>query len=342
MSKEMDKRRNPMRKSFIGKMFRGFLFVLLQIIFLPLMIIGLLHGLYREMYIGRRMAVSFSAGQALQYRYYMHYFGTRQDQATVDFVKAYPCESHFGLWSVLGAVFMANRLFGFTMKQHEVPEKGYETLDTTSGARVAAFDAIIEKYKDQVEQVVLPGAGYDLICLKYLKDWHGTCFELDQKATLALKVHTMTKAGLDHSGITYIPVDYETESWRDKLLAAGFDPGKKTLFLWQSVSLFLEESQVVESLKAMADLCSADTIIAQDFYSERFVRGETARSVRNVGNMMARMGEPWKFGLAMNGAPRQVVSDFLDECGLSVTSYHQFGQNLGEEPYYCIVEAKRK
>lgn len=54
---------------------------------------------------------------------------------------------------------------------------------------------------------------------------------------------------------------------------------------------------------------------------------------------MAKMGEPWKFGLDMSDKPREVVEAFLNECGLELSVYKQFGVKLGLEPYYCIVES---
>jgi O-methyltransferase involved in polyketide biosynthesis len=67
------------------------------------------------------------------------------------------------------------------------------------------------------------------------------------KDKLNVKVETLKKAGIEHDWITYIPVDYATESWVDNLLEAGFDKTKKTLFLWQSVSLYLEADKVYYS-----------------------------------------------------------------------------------------------
>ena len=40
----------------------------------------------------------------------------------------------------------------------------------------------------------------------------------------------MKKADIDHDWITYIPVDFNNESWVKKLLASGFDKTKKTFF----------------------------------------------------------------------------------------------------------------
>ena len=271
----------------------------------------------------------------------MHYFNTRPDPLSVAFTKKFPCESHFGLWSTMGALIISQRLFGFTTKLGKVPEPGKETLISMVGRRVLMFDRIMEKYVDEMEQIVIPGAGFDLIALHFTKGKKVKVFELDQVKTLNVKVETLRKAGIKHDWITYVPVDYSNESWDDKLLEAGFDKTKKTLLLWQSVSLYLEAEIVIETLRKMADLCADGSIIAQDVYSKAYISGEMSKTVKRSSNMMGKMGEPWKFGIDMSNDPKAAVELFLKKCGLKMTEYTQFGKKLDIEPFYCIVEAEK-
>jgi methyltransferase (TIGR00027 family) len=326
--------------SSLTRFFQIILYIPIQKVFIPFAIIGLMDAIYREMRKSKKMGVSFSAIKALQYRWIMHYFNTRPDPLSVRFTKKFPCESHFGLWSIMGALIISQRLFGFTTRLGKLVEPGEETLDSTAGIRVLTFDQIMEKYVDEMEQIVLPGVGFDLIALHFT-DGKKKVFELDQADTLNIKVETLNKAGIKHDRITYIPVDYSAESWVDKLQEAGFDKTKKTLFLWQSVSLFLEAETVKETLKKMAELCVDGSVIAQDFYSEKFSLGEYSKIVKRQRSMMERMGEPWKFGRDMSKDPKAAVESFLKECGLKMTNYIQFGEKLDIEPFYCIVEAEK-
>ena len=326
---------------FLIKFFQIILYIPIQIIFIPFAIIGLIDAIYKEMGKSKKLGVSFSAIKALQYRWIMHYFNTRQDPLSVAFIKKFPCESHFGLWSTMGALIISQRLFGFTTKLGKVDEPGEETLVSTPGRRVLMFDKIMEKYVDEMEQIVIPGVGFDLIALQFTKGKEVKVFELDQVETLNVKVETLKKAGIKHDWITYIPVDYSKESWVDKLLGAGFDKTKKTLFLWQSVSLFLEADIVKEALSKMADLCEDGSIIAQDFYSKAFSLGEYSKIVKRQMSMIEKRGEPWKFGIDMSNDPKAAVESFLEECELKMTEYFQFGEKLDIEPFYCIVEAEK-
>jgi len=335
------KQQLPKILSIFKTIFQIILYMPIQIIFIPFAIIGLIDAIYKEMGKSKKLGVSFSAIKALQYRWMMHYFNTRPDPLSVAFTKKFPCESHFGMWSILGALIISQRLFGFTTRLGKLVEPGEETLDSTAGIRVLMFDKIMEKYVYEMEQIVLPGAGFDPIALHFTKGKKVNVFELDQVNTLNVKVETLKKAGIKHDWITYIPVDYSNESWDDKLLGAGFDKTKKTLFLWQSVSFYLEADIVKETLRKMADLCVDGSIIAQDFYSKAFASGEYSKIAKRYLRIIETMGEPSKFGIDMSNDPKAAVETFLKECGLKLTEYNQFGEKLDIEPFYCIVEAEK-
>jgi len=273
------KKQQPGIMLFFIKLFQILLYIPIQIIFIPFAIIGLIIGVYKEMVLSKKLGVSFSAGQALQYRWIMHYFNTRPDPISVAFIKKFPCESHFGMWSIMGPLIISQRLFGFTTRAVKLVEPGEETLDSTAFIRVLMFDRIMEKYVEKMEQIVIPGA--------------------------------------------------------------GFDKTKKTLFLWQSVSLFLEVDIVKETLRKMADLCVDGSIIAQDFYSKAFILGEISKIAKRNMSLIEKMGAPWIFGIDMSNDPKAAVESFLKECGLKMTEYIQFGEKLDIEPFYCIVEAEK-
>jgi len=327
---------------FLIKLFQIILYIPIQIVFIPFAIIGIIDGIYKGMGKSKKLGISFTSCRALQYRWFMHYFNTRPDPLSVAFTKKFPCESHFGLWSTMGALIISQRLFGFTTKLGKVPEPGEETLVSMVGRRLLMFDKIMEKFVDEMEQIVIPGAGFDLIALHFTKGKNVKVFELDQVKTLNIKVETLKKAGIKHDWITYIPVDYSNESWDDKLLGAGFDKTKKTLFLWQSVSLFLEADIVKETLRKMADLCVDGSIIAQDLYSKAYILGEISKTVKRSSSVIEKMGEPWKFGIDMSNGPKAAVESFLKDCGLKMTEYTLFGEKLDIEPFYCIVETEKQ
>lgn len=325
------------------KLFQFIVFLIIQIPFIPIAIIGLIMMLYKEMGVSKKLGVSFSAGQALQPRWLMHYVRTRDDGASAKFTKALPIESHYGFLGTMGAAIIANRICGYTPNLGRIPEPGTETVFTWLNSRVMHFDRIVEKRVEQVEQVVIMGAGFDLRVLKYTEGKNVKVFELDQEKTQNLKIETMKKAGIEHDRVTYIPVDFNKESWVEKLTKNGFDISKRTFFLWESVNSYLEEDVVKYTLKKMADISAKGSIIAQDFYSKAFLTGETSYVMKKTINLMKKMGEPWIFGIDMSEDARGNIESLLKESGLTMTNLVLFGEKgKMKQSFYAIVEGEKR
>jgi len=167
--------------------------------------------MYKEMGVSKKPGVSFSVGQVVQIRWLMHYFRLRADEASVKFVKVFPCESHWGLLGVMGAVIIANRICGFKPAMASIPEPGTENLTSYANSRKMHFDRNMEKNVEQAEQVVIMGAGFDLKVLKYTEGKNVMVFKLDQEKTQNLKIATMKKAGIEYDWVTCIQVDFKNE-----------------------------------------------------------------------------------------------------------------------------------
>ena len=201
MAEKSTKKQLPGICRFLFRLFQIILYIPIQAIFIPLAIIGIADATYKEIWVSKKLGVSFTAIKALQFRWLMHYFNNRPDPVSVEFIKKLPCESHFGLWSLFGALIISQRLFGFTTKFAKIAEPGKETTFSTPGSRVLLFDRIIEKYVDEMEQIVIPGSGFDLIALRFTKGKEVKVFEIDQVKTLKVKIDTLKKAAIKHDWI---------------------------------------------------------------------------------------------------------------------------------------------
>ncbi|MDL1986007.1 MAG: SAM-dependent methyltransferase, partial [Deltaproteobacteria bacterium] len=296
-------------------------FLPIQILFIPFVILGMIPAMYKEMIVSKKLGVSFTAGQAIQNRWIMHYLKTRPDEKTVKFIKVLPIESHFGLLCFMGAAIIANKICGYTPGLARVPEPGKEVFFNFLNTRTTNFDRIMKKNLEHVEQVVIMGAGYDLRVLDLARGRNVKIFELDQEKTQNLKLQTMKKAGIDDNGIIYIPVDFTEESWVEKLIKNGFDKTKKTFFLWESVSIYLEEDVVKDTLIKLSKLCAKGSIIAQDFYSKAFITGETTVLIKRSLRLLEKMGEPWLFGIDMSEDAKRSMESLLNDSGLALKDF---------------------
>jgi len=242
----------------------------------------------------------------------------------------------------MSAAIIANRICGYKPKLGSIPEPGTETVFTWINSRITHFDQIMEKNVAQAEQVVIMGAGHDLRVLKYTAEKNVKVFELDQKKTQCLKIKTMKKADINFDWVTYISVDFREESWVEKLVRKDFDKTKKTFFLWESVNSYLEEDVVRDTLKKMADISAKGSIIALDFYSVAFLKGETSYTMKKTINLMKKMGEPWIFGIDMSEDVEKTIESLLKESGLALKNLILCGgKGKTKQPFYAIAEAEK-
>ena len=119
-------------------------------------------------------------------------------------------------------------------------------------ARVAFIDqALLRRLEAGLDQLVLLGAGFDSRAERFAGDLHGVrVFELDFPATQARKLSLRPAA----PGVTYLAIDLAVEPFGPALLAAGFDPARRSAFIWEGVIYYLTPDQaggVVDSIRKM-------------------------------------------------------------------------------------------
>ena len=118
----------------------------------------------------------------------------------------------------------------------------------------------------EIEQLVILGAGLDTRSYRLPSETRVRCFEVDTPRTQALKREMLDRAGVDASRVTFVPADFEEEDWFEKLVAAGFDPSKRTFFLWESVTMYLDPEAVESTLRRIAGTASG-SVVAFDYFT---------------------------------------------------------------------------
>jgi len=110
-------------------------------------------------------------------------------------------------------------------------------------------DYLQECRKAGTTQVVILGAGLDSRAYRdELLSGTFTTFEVDYPATQASKIKQVKKIfGAIPASVVYVPIDFNIETL-DKLYSFGYDRSLKTLFIWEGVTLYLEEEAVNATL----------------------------------------------------------------------------------------------
>ncbi|NUP06038.1 MAG: class I SAM-dependent methyltransferase [Polyangiaceae bacterium] len=290
----------------------------------PVTVVG--YGLWvAKAFASRQSGVSVTAQGPLSARWFQHNLGTRQDEASDHLMRVLPGTSPLALRLTLGPMQLAHRASGYVPKAFRYPFEGAIPPKYEASARVPFFDDVVERRTKEVQQFVILGAGFDTRALRLPKDTPVKRFEVDMPETQKVKRDTLERAGIDATGVTFVPADFENEDWFDQLLRAGFDRTKPALFIWEGVIMYLDKEAIESTLKKIAALPKG-TAVAFDYFTTEPLESKSlywkyARAATRAAN------EPLKFGIDATPPSKERLSELLHGCGLSLVEH----QTLGDE-----------
>jgi methyltransferase (TIGR00027 family) len=165
-------------------------------------------------------------------------------------------------------------------------------------ARTAFFDRVVVNSVDRgVTQVVIGGAGYDGRALRYAKPgvrW----FEVDHPATQADKLERITRLGLATPAVSFIPADFTADPVAEPLLAAGLDPARPALFLFEGVAVYLERPVNQRVLTEFRQVTPVGSPLAISVSTA----GADSESRARFQQRVAALGEPARMVLTFDQA----------------------------------------
>ncbi len=312
-------------------------FVPLQIAFVPLAIVGMLLQTYRQMIGSRRLGVSQTGIEVLGGRWTMHIFGMREDEATMKLARVLPNFSELGMWGVLFPSWVHARLVGKPLGYPRVTAPGSEDLRDLVTTRTAYIDALMKRSLDDVEQVVLMGAGYDTRAYGELRRDGLSFFELDQITTQELKKKALADAGIDTAGTRFVSVDFQKEDAFERLAASGYDDSKKTFFLWEGVTLYLGEEDVRRALRDMKNHSAPESVIVADFYSTRMIAIGKKKVLKKT---LEFTDEGLGFGIGFESDHEARLRSFIESEGLTLDSASFMGTISKNGPFTVVTDIR--
>jgi methyltransferase (TIGR00027 family) len=315
--------------------FSFLIYVPLQIAFIPLVIFGGMLVAYRQMVVSKRLGVSQTAIEVLNGRWTMHIFGIRKDAATAKLAASLPNTSLTGLWLALFPLWLKFKISGKFFLYPRVPEAGSEGLGEIMVVRTLHFDRIIERTITEVEQFVVMGAGYDTRAYGDFRRDGVAFYELDQPNVQEHKRMALSNARIDSDHVCFVPVDFRTQNAFEQLIDAGFDRSKKTLFLWEGVTLYLTERDVRKTLQDVRNHAPSGSTLLGDFYADRFIDISKPKIVQK---MLDYTNEGLGFGLPLAEGYKQVLRDFVESEKMSLGEACFMGNSSDKGPFMVVAE----
>jgi methyltransferase (TIGR00027 family) len=180
------------------------------------------------------------------------------------------------------------------------------TYDSRFARRLRAFlvarsrcaeDALAEAVTRGVTQYVILGAGLDTFA--YRNPFPaGTLrvFEVDHPATQAWKLELLRKTGIAiPDGVTFVPVDFASQSLRERLSGSGFAAAAPAFYSWLGVTMYLEREAVLSTLGWIAANTPRGGGIVFDYAISPATLNWFERWVyRGMARRVAAVGEPWR------------------------------------------------
>lgn len=311
------------------------IFIPLQILFLPLGLFGVILTAYKQIIVSKRLGSSQTAIEVLNGRWTMHLFDIRKDEAADKLIRTLPNASIVGLWLALSPLWIKYKISKRYFAYPRLPKEDEENIADLVIARTIYFDRIIDRLADDIEQFVVLGAGYDTRPYGTLKSRGLTFFELDQIETQVMKIKWLEKSGIDASHVKFVPVNFTQDNVFVKLKESGYDPERKTLFLWEGVTLYLSENDVRKMLREIGLNATSVCTVVADFYADRFIQTGKDKAGKKT---LELTNEGLGFGLPFNTDHESVFNRFIRSENLSVGETHFMGSSNKNGPFMVVSE----
>lgn len=187
-------------------------------------------------------------------------------------------------------------------------------------ARTHHMDNLLkDALNDGTSQVVIMGAGFDSRAYRFHGQYPNVrFFEIDLPTTSQDKQNRVEKIlGHKPDWVTYVPIDFNTQTLDEVLMKAGFTKNQKTFYVWEGVTYFIAEMGVDSTLRFIADHSAPGSQLVFDYMLEEVVQGTdySAYGSRMTVFWVAFQGEPYVFGIA----PKNLKS-YVNHRGLKLKS----------------------
>jgi methyltransferase (TIGR00027 family) len=115
---------------------------------------------------------------------------------------------------------------------------------------------------DDIDAVVVLGAGFDTLAYRLARKTRIPIFEVDQPVNIARKTATVRRVlGEQPVSVRLVPLDFEHDDVLDVLTGHGYRPDSRTFFVWEAVTQYLSAEAVDSTLKRLRQAKSGSRLV---------------------------------------------------------------------------------
>ncbi len=173
-------------------------------------------------------------------------------------------------------------------------------------------DAVLAALAQGIGQVVILGAGLDTRSYRLAGMEHVRVFEVDLPLVQEAKKKKLQKHfGRLPEQVTFLPIDFDTQSLEAAFTGTAFDLTSPAIFVWEGVTQYLSEEAVRRTL-AFVGTSAPGSILVFTYVLKSFIeRRSDIPGAEKMMNMVAKRGAPWLFGLEPSNVASYLLSFHL-------------------------------
>lgn len=182
--------------------------------------------------------------------------------------------------------------------------------------RTRFIDELMDRaVRGGARQLVILGAGFDTRAYRFsgLLE-NAAAFEIDYGTTQEYKKRRVEAVmGGAPANVVYAPIDFSREGLGDVLRGAGFERERKTYYICEGVSMYVPESGMKETLRAIAAESAAGSMLLLEYLNRGgldLLRKYPMGMIKNAFDW----GEPFVFGVP-DGQDREYFLELGLELG---------------------------
>jgi methyltransferase (TIGR00027 family) len=158
-------------------------------------------------------------------------------------------------------------------------------------------EAVQAALKQGMAQVVILGAGLDTRAYRLAGIERARVYEVDLPAGQAGKKEKLERrSGRLPGHVSFVPVDFDTQTLAAAFAGTAFDRSRTTLFVWEGVTQYLSADGVRQTLEFVGS-CAPGSSIVFTYVLKSVI--ERRSDIPNADRMLDRVAAqaPWVFGL---------------------------------------------
>jgi methyltransferase (TIGR00027 family) len=247
---------------------------------------------------------------------------------------------------------------GFTViGQSDLPEEVAINLfkDLVPGfhefflARSRYIDEYLQHCLDNgLEQLVILGAGYDSRAYRFSGLTNLNVFEVDHLNTQLVKKQKVRAIFHSLPGyVRYVPADIQQEHLQSILIENGYDHRRKTLFILEGLTMYLNATTVDETLLFISRHSGTGSSVIFDYTFDDVLNRKVERREAKAWLAIAEdSNEPLLFGICSEGIEKYLMKRGFHKISSITSDYlnrkYYRGKDEGREatPILAIVHAE--